>query len=115
MRPGGPFARLDAWLGEYAAGFGFFRPYDRDRGGVQPEPWHLSYAPVADAALPALTPELLARTLSGVHIEGSAVIARDLHAIHARYVCAVAQPGEVGPGGRADPVGIQSCSQAFLK
>jgi LAS superfamily LD-carboxypeptidase LdcB len=91
--PGGPYARLDAWLGEHAADFGFFRPYDRDRGGVQPEPWHLSYAPVADAALPALTPELLARTLAGVHIEGSVVIARELRAIHARYVCAIGEPG----------------------
>jgi LAS superfamily LD-carboxypeptidase LdcB len=91
--PGGPFAPLAAWLDEHAASYGFFRPYDRDRGGVQPEPWHLSYAPLADAALPALTPALLAQALSGVRIEGGAVIARDLQQIHARYVCAVAQPG----------------------
>ena len=30
--------------------FGFFRPYTTDRGGVAPEPWHLSYAPVAARA-----------------------------------------------------------------
>jgi hypothetical protein len=106
--PGGRYARLDAWLSEHAADFGFFRPYDRDRGGVQPEPWHLSYAPLADAALPALTPEVLAEALAGVRIEGSAVIARELRAIHARYVCAVAQPGEAALAARADPAGNQS-------
>ena len=31
---GGPFARLDRWLTEHAGEFGFFRPYDRDRGGA---------------------------------------------------------------------------------
>ena len=33
---GGPFARLNHWLAEHAARFGFFRPYDRERGGVYP-------------------------------------------------------------------------------
>jgi LAS superfamily LD-carboxypeptidase LdcB len=92
--PTGPYARLDAWLSEHAGRFGFFRPYDQDRGGVQPEPWHLSYAPVAHAALSALTPEVLADALAGVSIDGGAVIARELAAIHLRYVCAIAQPGE---------------------
>jgi LAS superfamily LD-carboxypeptidase LdcB len=26
---------------------GFFKPYDQDRGGIAPEPWHISYRPVA--------------------------------------------------------------------
>ena len=43
----GVFGGLDRWLTEHAGAFGFFRPYDRDRGGVQPEPWHLSFAPVS--------------------------------------------------------------------
>ncbi len=47
----GPFARLNEWLGANLGNFGFFRPYTTDRGGVRPEPWHLSYAPVAVPAL----------------------------------------------------------------
>jgi LAS superfamily LD-carboxypeptidase LdcB len=46
----GVFAPLHDWLDErISAGqsFGFYRPYDRDRGGVAPERWHLSYAPIA--------------------------------------------------------------------
>jgi LAS superfamily LD-carboxypeptidase LdcB len=93
--PSGPYGRLDDWLSKHAARFGFFRPYDQDRGGVQPEPWHLSYAPVAQEALAALTPQVLADALTGVSIEGSAVIARELLAIHTRYVCAIAQPDAV--------------------
>lgn len=47
---GGPFASMHRWLDSYLADnpdCGFFRPYDKDRGGVSPEPWHLSYAPLA--------------------------------------------------------------------
>ena len=49
--PGGPFAKLGAWLDELAAdpGFAFARPYfgGEGKGGrracpVAPEPWHLS-------------------------------------------------------------------------
>ncbi|MEO0437509.1 MAG: M15 family metallopeptidase [Pseudomonadota bacterium] len=46
----GVFAPLHRWLdGMISAGdsHGFYRPYDRDRGGVAPERWHLSYAPKA--------------------------------------------------------------------
>lgn len=46
----GPFGPLHRWLDERIArdeSFGFFRPYERDRGGVAPERWHLSYAPLS--------------------------------------------------------------------
>jgi LAS superfamily LD-carboxypeptidase LdcB len=59
---GGPFDPLHCWLDErMAAGesFGFFRPYSRDRGGVAPERWHLSYAPLALDCQAKLTAQLL--------------------------------------------------------
>ncbi len=46
----GPFVPLHDWLdARISAGdsHGFFRPYGTDRGGVAPERWHLSYAPLA--------------------------------------------------------------------
>lgn len=46
----GPFGSLHDWLDKELvenAELGFFRPYQCDRGGVAPERWHLSYAPVA--------------------------------------------------------------------
>jgi len=92
---GGVFARLDRWLSQHAAEFGFFRPYDCDRGGVQPEPWHVSFAPVAHAALRALTVEVLADALRGAPLAGADEIWPRLGAIHARYVCGVAAPDAV--------------------
>lgn len=90
--PQGIFSRLGAWLPRHCEDFGFFLPYDRDRGGVRPEPWHLSFAPVSGAALPALTVAVLAAAIGQVELAGWAVVRRQLTEIHARYVCAVAQP-----------------------
>jgi len=89
---GGVFDKLGAWLPQHCADYGFFLPYDRDRGGVRPEPWHLSFAPVSSPALPALTVEVLAAALTDVELGGAAVVGRQLAEIHARYVCAVAAP-----------------------
>ncbi len=45
------------WLSENASRFGFFQAYTRsantDAGGYQEEPWHWSYAPLADKMLRA--------------------------------------------------------------
>ena len=87
---GGRYARLSQWLEAHAHEFGFFWPYDRDRGGVQPEPWHLSFAPTALPALSALTVNLLFDALKGVELDGSATVMKQLPEIHARYVAAVA-------------------------
>jgi LAS superfamily LD-carboxypeptidase LdcB len=90
--PGGVFEKLGAWLPAHCGEYGFFLPYDRDRGGVRPEPWHLSFAPVSSRALPDLTVEVLAAALQDAGLAGAQVVQRELRAIHARYVCAVAPP-----------------------
>ena len=56
---------LSAWLGDNMRRFGFYRPYTRRGRGVQPEPWHLSYAPVAKPALARMTLALLAEAIAG--------------------------------------------------
>lgn len=46
----GPFGSFHRWLDQRIAAsdcFGFFRPYATECGGVAPERWHLSYAPMA--------------------------------------------------------------------
>jgi LAS superfamily LD-carboxypeptidase LdcB len=88
----GPFAKLNAWLGQNMARYGFFRPYTRDRGGVQPEPWHLSFAPLAQAALATLTVEVLRATLAASAIRGREVVLERLPQIYARYVTAIDPP-----------------------
>jgi LAS superfamily LD-carboxypeptidase LdcB len=89
---GGIFAKLGAWLPQHCARFGFFIPYDVDRGGVQPEPWHLSYAPVSSTALTHLTVGVLQQALSDVELAGADVVFPHLTDIHRRYVLAVAAP-----------------------
>jgi LAS superfamily LD-carboxypeptidase LdcB len=47
---GGLFDPLHCWLDErirVGESHGFYRPYASDRGGVAPERWHLSYAPLS--------------------------------------------------------------------
>jgi LAS superfamily LD-carboxypeptidase LdcB len=84
--PGGVFANLDAWLGQNAAAHGFYRPYTTWRGGVQPEPWHLSYAPVAGQALAAFSIDPLREALGAADLEARAAVERILPDIVERYV-----------------------------
>ena len=88
--PGGVFARLSAWLDANLQRFGFFRPYDAYRGGVNPEPWHLSYAPVANVALSLLTPALIEETVRDTDILGRDAVLARLDQVYARYVRNVA-------------------------
>jgi LAS superfamily LD-carboxypeptidase LdcB len=87
--PDGPFARLNDWLGLNLAQLGFFRPYTTDRGGVQPEPWHLSYAPVAGPALTALTLDVLYEAIDKSELSGREHVLTRLPEIHAKYVMAI--------------------------
>ncbi|HYV98554.1 MAG TPA: M15 family metallopeptidase [Gemmatimonadaceae bacterium] len=92
--PGGMFAPLHEWLDAHiAAGTarGFFRPYDRDRGGVAPERWHLSFAPVAAVFGQLMTPDLLRATIAASDIELKSTILDSLDEIHARFVVNVAK------------------------
>lgn len=90
--PGGPFARLDAWLARHAATFGFHRPYAVDRGGVQPEPWHISHAATAARALAGLSVELLADVLRDTDLQAQETVLARLPELHARYVLNVDAP-----------------------
>jgi LAS superfamily LD-carboxypeptidase LdcB len=89
---GGPFAKLDAWLAQHMQDFGFFRPYATQRGGVSPEPWHLSYAPVSVPALAALEAGVLGGVLAAAQFEGRDSVLGRIVQIHRRYVAAVDEP-----------------------
>jgi LAS superfamily LD-carboxypeptidase LdcB len=89
---GGPFERLTIWLDANMHAFGFFRPYSTDRGGVSPEPWHLSYAPVALAAQRALSLERLREVLAASQIDGRDEVLETLAETFRRYVVDVDAP-----------------------
>lgn len=88
--PDGRYAALNDWLGERATDYGFFRPYDQDRGGVLPEPWHLSFAPVAGPALAAMSADLLRSALAQAPLQGGEIVAEQLPELYERYVVTVA-------------------------
>jgi LAS superfamily LD-carboxypeptidase LdcB len=91
-QPGGIFHTLHQWLDSNMARFGFFRPYRTDRGGVHPESWHLSYAPVSTIALGLLTPEVVENAVRASGILGKEIVLERLDDIHRRYVTNVDAP-----------------------
>jgi LAS superfamily LD-carboxypeptidase LdcB len=87
--PGGMFGPLHAWLDHRIAtrtSFGFYRPYNVDRGGVAPERWHLSYAPLASTLLRQLTPERLRAAIETADLRLKEVVLTSLDEIHERFV-----------------------------
>ncbi|UTW44111.1 M15 family metallopeptidase [bacterium SCSIO 12696] len=81
----GPFAHLSQWL-EQRDDSGFFRPYALDRGGIAPEPWHLSYRPTADQFAERLTPQLLSAALEGVDMLLKQVVLDNMTDLFDRFI-----------------------------
>jgi LAS superfamily LD-carboxypeptidase LdcB len=93
VAPGGMFDALHRWLDrrmKAGESHGFFRPYAHDRGGVAPERWHLSYAPMAAGCELQLNRECLLACWDdggdGEELLLRAEIEAELPAILARYV-----------------------------
>jgi LAS superfamily LD-carboxypeptidase LdcB len=89
---GGRFERLNGWLESNMGRFGFFRPYATFRGGVQPEPWHLSYAEVATPALQVLSVDVLREAIEEADMPGKQTVLARLPELYERYVLAVDPP-----------------------
>jgi len=90
VAPGGVFDPLHNWLDErIAAGqsHGFYRPYALDRGGVAPERWHVSYAPLSRRYAKEITGPLLMQCWAGVGIQLQEEIEANLPLIFERYIC----------------------------
>ena len=91
--PGGPFYSFHRWLDGHLrkSDSGFFRPYDSDRGGVSPEPWHLSYRPLSTACFSAMDKQSLAEIIAASTIELKAEILEHMDFIFEHYVVNVAR------------------------
>jgi len=91
----GPFGPLHRWIDERIAdgsSRGFFRPYDRDRGGIAPERWHLSFAPAAVQMARAFTCEgLRAAWRQAGPVEEQALLESRLTTLVERFVTRVAE------------------------
>ncbi|EED31391.1 VanY protein [gamma proteobacterium NOR5-3] len=96
VAPDGPFGPMHEWLDERIAqgrSFGFYRPYDEDRGGVAPERWHLSFAPLAAAYEIQCSAELLRAVWSDKawgELGGREALELQLDTLFERFVARVA-------------------------
>jgi LAS superfamily LD-carboxypeptidase LdcB len=88
----GPFVRLNEWLAANLANHGFFRPYTTDRGGVHPEPWHLSFAPVSVPALGGMSEAVLREAIAGSDLAGREVVLSEMTWIYDKFVASVDLP-----------------------
>jgi LAS superfamily LD-carboxypeptidase LdcB len=105
---GGAFYDLHCWMDRNLERFGFFRPYHEYRGGVHPEPWHISYAPLAENLLGALTPDMVAAAIETSDMLGKELVLRRLPEIFRDYVMNVSQR----PDCAAEPGVITADSQS---
>lgn len=85
----GPCAALYHWLRSHTDSDQFYWPYFQDIGGVAPEPWHLSYRPIAQSFEQALTIDGLAQLMESVVIELKKEILQNLDTIFLKYICNV--------------------------
>lgn len=90
---GGLFDDLHCWLDERMAvgqSHGFYRPYARDRGGVAPERWHLSYAPLSRACEQQFGPGLLRAAWDSDEVKEDVLLRQEFEAqlsgLFERYV-----------------------------
>jgi LAS superfamily LD-carboxypeptidase LdcB len=90
--PGGPFARLAEWLDRNAARHGFFQPYRGALSGVAPEPWHYSYAAIAEPARCALTAQVLREAIATGELDGKEFVLSRLAELHDRFVLRIDPP-----------------------
>lgn len=102
--PNGPFGALHHWLDERIASGraeGFFRPYAHDCGGVAPERWHLSHAPLAQPCENLLTADALFSLLEQrADLELWPVVAQHWQQIYQRFVIAPnSAQAQLGAGG----------------
>lgn len=82
----GMFAPMHDWLDGHMGAFGFFRPYDLDRGGVACERWHLSYAPISEVYQSEFSVSVMEETIRATEIELKDTLLAHLDELYARFV-----------------------------
>lgn len=84
----GVFAPMHRWLDGYLSrdDSEFFRPYAKPTGGVAPEPWHLSFAPISAQMQQQLQLSNLHGTIMGAELELKELVVERLAEIYQRYI-----------------------------
>lgn len=93
-KPGGAFEKLYEWLDKelQQPECKFYRPYEKDMGGVSPEPWHLSYAPASKPYEKKMSVGLVVSVIEAADIEFKEAILANIEEIYERYIMNVSTP-----------------------
>lgn len=92
IEPGAPFEAFNQWLEETLPSTDFFRPYNEDRGGVSPEWWHISFAPIAEQFFERYSLSLFEDTISDPNIALSSTLKQHSKSIYIKYVMNICNP-----------------------
>ncbi|MDA9557560.1 M15 family metallopeptidase [Vibrio sp.] len=90
-----PFFR---WLKKNLSHYGFFLPYDKDRGGVSIEPWHISHRALSEITHPIFTLDQLKSQLEkpdANNILGIETILSHIDRLYHQYVINVSIPPSI--------------------
>lgn len=84
----GPFAEFHRWLSAELGSNprGFVRPYQLGRGAIAPEPWHLSYSPIASLYAAQLTEDIVRTQLQATEICLKEALLENLSEIYQGYI-----------------------------
>jgi len=91
---GGIFYDLHCWLDDNINKFGFFRPYKYYKGGMFPEPWHLSYAPISMKAINCVNVDLLIKITKESDILGKDKVLNLIPEIYTNHILNYVKPEE---------------------
>ncbi len=64
----------------------FYRPYAKDRGGIAPERWHISYRPLAQQYASRLTVDVIAERLRNSEILLKETLLENLDELYQRFI-----------------------------
>ncbi|RJX67517.1 D-alanyl-D-alanine carboxypeptidase family protein [Vibrio sinensis] len=79
-------ARFYQWLTAHLTQFGFFFPYAKDKGGVSPEPWHISHQKTAQGCMMQLSVSTLRQQLQAQPIIGKESVLDNLEQFYTQFI-----------------------------
>ncbi|MBQ4835913.1 MULTISPECIES: M15 family metallopeptidase [Pseudoalteromonas] len=86
----GPFYDFACWLDSSLQKFGFFRPYDKFRGGVAEEPWHISHIETSKTMMDQVSLSAIYKAIETHDVLGKAAILENLPRLYSQFVTNIA-------------------------
>ncbi|WP_284191252.1 M15 family metallopeptidase [Vibrio zhanjiangensis] len=74
------------WLKSNLTQFGFFFPYEQDKGGVAAEPWHISHTATSTQCLSRFDKNILSNQLSNCELIGEQMVLTELDTIYNQFI-----------------------------